>query len=481
MKRVAVAGFQHETNTFSPVPTRLEDFERPGSWPGLTRGEDLREVFKGTNIPVAGFMDACRHTVVPLLWASAEPGGYVSGEAFDTISHEIVEGIARAAPDAIYLDLHGAMVTRRHEDAEAELLRRIRARAGYEIPIAVSLDMHGNMSRAFFELATVVAIYRTYPHTDMARTGARAASLLDRVMTRPLHKSFKQIDFVIPITAQSTHYDPSREIYASLNRSTAVSVDICMGFPPADVSCCGPSVFAYAETAEQAELAADQIEQRILISEQEFSSRLIGEAEAIRIATSATRFPTVIADPQDNPGAGATCDTTGLLRALVKADVPKTALSMLYDPEAAKAAHAAGKESELEMGIGGRFTKFSSPLEARFKVIDLSDGQFTFTGPMYGGTRANLGQMAHLRILGTDISVVVGSERAQNADKQMFRTVGIEPADCRILCVKSSVHFLADYSDIAETVLFAESPGANPSRLGSIEFTNLRPGMRLLD
>ena len=130
MKRIAIAGFQHETNTFSPGETTLKNFERQGAWPALTRRNDIFEVFKNLNIPISGFINNCPHNLEPLLWAMAEPGGYVTEDTFETISDEIVEGIASLNPDGVYLDLHGAMVTEKFDDAEAELLRRIQEKLG---------------------------------------------------------------------------------------------------------------------------------------------------------------------------------------------------------------------------------------------------------------------------------------------------------------------------------------------------------------
>ena len=212
MTRIAVAGFQHETNTFAPFPTTMELFEQRGGWPELVRGSALFKRFKGLNIPLSGFMGVCPHEIVPILWAGAEPGGYVDQSVFDSIVSEIVEGVQSAQTDALYLDLHGAMVTRTHPDAEAEILRRVRAVVGNDFPIAVSLDLHGNMSRAFFDLSTVVTVYRTYPHVDMADTGARAAHLLDAALQGPVMGAFRQGDYLIPITAQSTEYAPAQSI-----------------------------------------------------------------------------------------------------------------------------------------------------------------------------------------------------------------------------------------------------------------------------
>ena len=479
MTRVAVAGFQHETNTFAPFPTTMDLFERRGAWPELTRGDALPARFRGLNIPLSGFIEACRHEIAPILWAGAEPGGHVETDAFERIAGEIVEGVRAAAPDAIYLDLHGAMVTEAHDDAEAEILRRLRTVVGPDLPIAVSLDLHGNLSRSFFDLASVVTVYRSYPHVDMAETGARAARLLDAALAGPVAKAFRRGSYLVPITAQATGFSPAKELYAALPDRDALSVDLALGFPPADIPELGPAIFAYAETQEAADHAADETARHLASAEGAFDDRLLSAEAAVARARAAAAGPVVIADVQDNPGAGGTGDTTGLLRALLAAEVPDAVLSMLHDPESAAAAHAAGVGAELTLRLGGRFRQYSAPLEVPVTVEALSDGRFRFTGPMFGGSDADLGPVARLRLSGTGVTVVVGSQRAQNADQEMFRVVGIEPRDHAIVCVKSAVHFMADYQRVASEILFADVTGANPCNLDAIPFRRLRAGLRL--
>ena len=151
--RIAVAGFQHETNTFGATLAKFADFEQPDSWPGLLRSDEIEQTMAGMNIPLPGFLAAAESSgqdeILPILWCSAEPSSYVTSDAFERISAMILQGISQAgAIDAIYLDLHGAMVTEAHEDGEGELLRRIRAVVGPDLPIAVSLDFHANVSQA---------------------------------------------------------------------------------------------------------------------------------------------------------------------------------------------------------------------------------------------------------------------------------------------------------------------------------------------
>ncbi len=185
---------------------------------------------------------------------------------------------------------------------------------------------------------------------------------------------------------------------------------------------------------------------------------------------------------QDNPGAGSSADTTGLLRALVEGGARGAALACFWDPAAAAAAHEAGARARISLALGGRYPATGSmPYEADFEVEALADGRFTCTGAMYGGCQAELGPMARLRVAHPDaeVRVVVSSERFQCLDLAVFRHMGIEPTEQRILAVKSTVHFLADFAPIAAEVLFVDSPGAHPCRLDRVAYRALRPGVRL--
>jgi len=472
---IAIGGLQHETNTFASLPTTLDNFVQSAAWPGLTEGPAIFEVFKGLNIPITGFIEASqRHTpdwqLRPLLWASAEPSGYVQQEAFDHLAELFLQHIDSTGPlDAIFLELHGAMVTPEHPDAEAELLRRIRSRVGNDLPIAVSLDLHGNLSPAFFELASVVTIYRTYPHVDLADTGARAQVLLAQLLEHghPLAKAMRQLDYIIPITAQSTFHEPAKSL------------------PPADIPDNGPTVFAYGTDQHAVDGAADDMLQALKQAEGSFVNPMIAAKNAVEQALQTGRItnrPVVIADPQDNPGAGGTGNTTGILHELLQAGARNTAVSMFWDPATAQAAHRAGVGSFIELNLGGREGQAgNAPIRCKAKVERLSDGVFSFTGPMYAGSTASLGNCAvlHLTPGNADIRVVVVSVRCQNADLALFTAFGIDPLKQKILVVKSAVHFLAAYDPIAHEVLFAKAPGENPCDLTELPFTRLRPTVKV--
>ncbi len=492
MPRIAIAGFQHETNTFGLTRAAFRDFEVADSWPPLLTGGDVISGTAGINLPIAGFAAAAGADpsveLVPILWCAAEPCSYVTDDAFERISGMLIDGLQQAGPlDGIYLDLHGAMVTESFDDGEGELLRRLRARFGDDLPIAASLDLHANITAQMVELATTFAIFRTYPHLDMAATGARCFPLLMSQIAgaRPC-KAFRQGQFLIPLSAQYTGAEPCRTLYGALERIAAapdVTADISLGFTAADIADAGPSVLAYAPDQDLADALADRLAAELAAAEAEFDCRLPAPEEAVREAMSIdTGRPVVIADVQDNPGAGATSDTTGLLAALVGGHAQGAVLGLMCDPEMAGLAHAQGVGAEIEGALGGRSgIAGDRPFRSRFRVETLGDGNCDFTGEMYGGATAVLGPCAVLRVLDTaaEVRVVVSSLRSQCLDLALFTHIGIDPRRARIVCVKSTVHYRADFEPIAAAVLSVAAPGAFPCQLADVTYRRLRPGLRL--
>ena len=491
MARIAIGGFQHETNTFAPSLATLEDFEAGGPWPELTTGPGLADRVRGMNLSIAGFIDEAEragHRLLPTTWGATSPSSYVTEHAYEHIAGLILDGLRGARPfDAVYLCLHGAMVTEHLEDGEGELLRRVRALVGEDLPVVASLDFHSNTTPEMVENANALVGYRTYPHIDMAETGRRTALHLDGLLggSGAVHKAFRQLPFIIPITWQCTTSEPMQSIMEmrdELEGGAGVeSLTVTAGFPAADIHHCGPSVFGYGRTPDAARRAVEAIANEIERRESEFEGVLYspddGVRRAIEIARDASR-PVVIADTQDNPGAGGDSDTTGMLRALVGNDAPQAALGMLVDPAAALAAHGAGAGSAINIALGGKSRiPGDAPFEAEFRVEQVGDGRVMGTGPMYGGARMNLGPMASLRI--RDIQILVGSRKAQLADQAMYRHCGIEPTTRKIIVNKSSVHFRADFEPIASEVLICVAPGPMVADPGALPWTRLRPGMRV--
>ena len=489
MPRIAVGGFHHETNSFAPGTAGFDDFVAPDAWPGLSNGIEIIENFQNLNVGISGFLSTVANTdweLAPLLWASAGPSGPVTEDAFERIAGMLLDALRATMPlDGVYLCLHGAMVCAHLQDGEGELLARIRALIG-DTPLVASLDLHANVTPAMIEHADALVAYRTYPHLDMAETGARAARLLQVRLERgrPFAKAFRKLGFLIPLTWQCTLVEPGASIYRRLGEledDTLASLSFTPGFPPADIRECGPAIFAYGEERQSAEAAVEALAADIEARKGGFAGRLWSAqdavAHAIERARSATR-PVILADTQDNPGAGANSDTVWILAELVKQGAKRAIVGLLHDPPAARAAHRAGQGAELDLSLGaGSNLPGHAPFEARVAVVALSDGAFAATGPFYEGSAMQLGPMAVLEIGG--VRVVVSSRKQQAADQAMFTHLGIEPARQSILALKSSVHFRADFQGLADEVLIVAAPGPNAADPADLAYRNLRPGMLL--
>lgn len=488
MLTIAVGGFHHETNTFAPSKADLKAFTTPGGWPALCRGEGLFQATAGINLPVTGFIEKARaagHSLKPLVWGNATPSNVVTKEAYETIVGQMLEDLDRLKDlDAIYLDLHGAMVTEHLQDGEGELLARIRALKGQDIPLIVSFDLHANITRQMVDLSNGLIGFRTYPHIDMAATGARAFRFLERFRQGELGaKAYRQLPFLIPLTAGCTMIEPAQGIYrqlAELERATQTSLSFACGFAPADIHDCGPSVVAYGKSKDNAEMAAEALAALVTAAEPAFASPIYQPADAVAYAKSkGLGKPIVMADTQDNPGAGGNGDTNGFLRALVEGGAKGAVLGLLIDPESAALAHKVGEGKSATFSLGAKSgTPGHEPYVIEAKVLRLGDGVFTCTGPFYEGARMQLGPMALLDIQG--VFVVLASRKTQAADQEMFRCLGIEPKDHPILALKSSVHFRAHFQPIAGEVIVVAAPGPNPVDHLQLDYRRLRPGIRLM-
>ena len=490
MTRIAVGAFLHETNTFAPTKATYDDFVHGGGWPAMAKGADVLKVMRNINVGLAGFVDAAEANgweLVPTISCGAGPSAHVTEDAYERIAKVMIDGIAAAGRiDAVYLDLHGAMVTEHLNDGEGEILSRVRQVIGRDLPLVVSLDLHANVTPQMVTHADALIAYRTYPHVDMADTGRAAAGHLALLLkTRQrFAKAFRQLPFLIPISWQATFDQPAKAIYeklAAVQSEAVPTLSFAPGFPAADFAHCGPSVFAYGRTQQDADAAADEIAALIESHEDDFDGRIYSPDEGVRHAmelAKAAKKPIVIADTQDNPGAGGDSDTTGMLRALVRNGATKAAIGVIVDPESAQAAHAAGPGAVIRLALGGKSgIPGDAPYQETFIVERLSDGLFTAPGPYFGGSNMNLGPSASLRI--GSVRVVVASRKAQLADQAMFRYVGIEPTEQSILVNKSSVHFRADFEPIAEKIIICAAPGAMPADTADLPWTRLRPGLRI--
>ncbi len=496
MTRILIAGYQHETNTFAPSLADWAAFQTGESFPAYMRGQTVIDRLTGVNIPVGGFIDAARREgwqLVPSAWAGATPSSYVTRDAFERISAAILEDVRAAMVqglDGIYLDLHGAAVAEHADDSEGELIARIRAVVGPQVSIVASLDLHANVTQRMLVLSDGLVSYRTYPHIDMADTGARAAQLLREHLRsgRKAPMQARRLPFLIALNAQSTWMAPAKDIYdelAAIEAQTGCMLSFCMGFPASDFAECGPVVWGHGGAAEQ---AVQRLYKRAG-EPQQWRPEFLPAHEAVQQALAVAAqhsAPVVIADTQDNPGAGGDSNTTGMLHALLAQGAGKhwpgqVALGLLYDPEAARKAHEAGVGAVLELALGKAVPTFTgqssdAPLSGRFVVRALGDELCEIKGPMMTGMKVHIGPCACLEIDG--VLVAVASGKMQMLDRELFRAVGIQPEQMKLLVVKSSNHFRADFTPIASRVLVAKAAGPMAADPGDLPWKKLSPETR---
>src|SRR4030081_884775 len=398
MTRIAVGGFLHETNTFAPTKAVYDAFVQGGGWPPMAMGAKLLEKMRNINVGMAGFVPAAEAEgweLVPTMWCAASPSAHVTEDAYERVAKTIVDGIKAAGSiDGVYLDLHGAMVAEHLDDGEGEILARVREAIGKDLPLVVSLDLHANVTPEMVEHADALIAYRTYPHIDMADTGRAAAkhlALLLRTKQR-FAKAFRQLPFLILISWVCTNDQNTNSVYqklAALESDAVTTLSFAPGLAAADFPDCGATVFAYGRTQADADAAADNIAALIESHESDFDGRIYTPDEGVRHAMGLAKHaskPIVIADTQDNPGAGGDSDTTGMLRALVRNNASKAAIGVIVDPESAKAAHVAGPGAVIRLALGGKSgIPGDAPFEHNFVVETLSDGKLLAPGPYFAG------------------------------------------------------------------------------------------------
>jgi len=488
--RIAVGGFLHESHSFAPRPTTYADFLQPGGLPAFSAGADLIASIRPRSVPLAGAIkvaDAAGVELVPLAWGFANPAGPVQDEAFERIAARICAPLSLALDegplDGVYLDLHGAAVAESFPDAEGELLRRVRAIVGGDLPLTISLDPHANLTEQMVRLADAVVPFRTYPHVDMKEAGAQAMRLLlERIRRgKPWARAFRTLDFWIPLGSQCTLMPPMQTVMAEraalAQRLGSVELAFCFGFPYADFAGCGAAIAAFADTQAQADAAADALLAYVNAQESRFVQETLASAEAVaeakRLAVGAAR-PVVLADTQDNPGGGGHGDTTELLSELVRQGAKGAVVCLINDADSVASCVAAGVGATVDLLLGGKSD--GMPFACSVRVEKLTDGVFTLTGPMGAGNPGNLGDTALIDIEG--VRVMVTSRKMQALDQAILRHVGIEPTECPIIALKSSVHFREDFGPIAERVIVAIAPGPVVADPAVLNFQHVRAEVR---
>jgi microcystin degradation protein MlrC len=437
--RIVAARMNHETNTFSPVPTPLSSFGPEGP----TFGSAALDAARGTRTALGAFVDACGQRGAQLevaVNATANPSGPVDDDAYERFAGAIVDAVAGGC-DAILLDLHGAMVTRSFDDGEGELLRRMRAVAP-ETPLAVALDLHGNITERIIDHADIVVGFKTYPHIDMYETGAHAARLLFAQLDEGMRPATAWVQLPLlchTLRSATGEGAMQRAVERAQRMETAgsLAVTVFAGFGLADIRDAGMSVVVTGRTREEAQNAADELARQIWSDRAGFVYRSLPLADSVACARGlrSNAGPVLLLDHGDNVMSGGTCDTTTVLDECLRQGMRGIGVGPLCDPQTVAQAIAAGVGARIDTALGNKLPllpgiEVRAPLAASARVRAITDGRFKISGPVYTGEVWAMGRTVVLEI--ESFTVVVTERPMEPLDLGVFESAGVNPRRLRL-------------------------------------------------
>lgn len=486
-RRIAILGLMLESNRFAPVTTE-EDFLNRVYIAGNEILEDLNSSDPKLPGEIRGFVRSlnarCDWTPVPILVGLVEAGGPLDQAFYQATFDEMKRRLEAAMPlDAVYISNHGAMITTENRDPDGDIFAMVRSIVGPDVPVLVTLDLHGNVSERMVEAADAIVAYRTNPHVDMGERGAEAAGILLEMFAgmRP-EVAFIRLPLTPPTVTLLTEAGPYAEIInygQSLITDEIANVSILGGFAYSDTPKNGLAIIVTAKRAGGvAQSVAHKIAQRAWADHQRYVPRLTALEEAVARVVEVEQNPklpaVILADVADNPGGGANGNTMWILEALHKARAKGVIVGVIYDRELAGEAHDLGEGATFNAAFNRvEPDEFSRRFEAPAKVVRLKDGDCVGRRGFYEGRRMNLGPTALLDLDG--IQVVVISIRTQCADPVFLEMMGLDIAKARAVAVKSRGHFRAGFDEFfgPDQVIEVDAPGLTSPILSRFDFKYL--------
>jgi microcystin degradation protein MlrC len=480
--RIAVGGLMHETHTFAAERTGIEPFQ-------LREGADIVEL-AGTNASIGGALDGCRAEgadIVPLVYGFAIPAGYVDRAVYEDLVTRLVDRLTAAGEiDGVVLTLHGAMVVDGIEDAELDMLERVRAVVGPGRPVAVTLDFHANTSRRLTELATLIVGYDTYPHVDPGERAQEAVHLLVRAIRGEVAPTmgFAAPPLMPVPQAQMTSREPFASLFAHVHAleaaGTALSITLAGGFAYSDVPMAGLSVTVITDNdPTMAQALADEIASMAWDRREQMSVTNTPVPEAVAAAIAEPTGPVVIVDVGDNIGGGTPGDGTVVLAELLRQDAQR-AVVVIADPESASVAIQAGVGAEVDLMVGGKADRLhGDPVRLQGVVQSVHDGRWVHEGPENAGVPVDSGPTAV--VVAGGVTVVITSRKTMPGDQQQLKSVGIEPTEQHLLVMKSAIRWRGGFAAITARSIDVDTPGLGSVNLGNFDYQRIRRPIFPLD
>jgi len=481
--RVGIAGFIHESNSFSVIPTTLSDFQ---VWEGQAIIDDFAHTFH----EIAGFIAGASefgYELCPLVVANATPAGPLTAATYETLVDKLLVALKKApALDGLLLALHGAMVAEGFPHADAETVHRVREALGKNFPLVVTHDYHANVSEELVADADALLIYKTNPHIDQRERGLQAASILARTICREVKPvmAIAKPEVLFNIVFHNTSRPPMKPLMQAAieteKKPGILACSIAAGYQYADVPAMGPSIVVVADDdPELAQQEASRLGQMMWDIRDQLIPHIPDPATAVQRAMTSKRAPVALFDLGDNIGGGSSGDGTVLLKELIDQQADGWVVT-IYDPEAANACAQSGIGNTVSLQVGGKTDDMHGPtLSITGKVRTLHDGTFEETERRHGGRRYfNQGLTAVLEVGKTTSKrgglLVLNSRRTSPNSIHQITCVGIQPQQQRILVVKGAVAPRAAYEPVCAEIIEVDTPGATAVNRSPNEYHHAR-------
>ncbi len=463
-----------ETNSFSPIPTGMDEFRQFGLWHGNASSRD--ELFGPVLARWRQLATAAGHEVAESLGAVAQPGGPVDMAVYEAFKQEILSDLEQAMPvDVVLLQLHGSMIATGCDDCEGDLLKAVRQLVGPDTVIGAELDLHCLLSPKMVDCADMLVSYKEYPHTDIMDCGNRLFHLCTGIaqgILQPVSSVFN----CRMISTWKTTQQPMSSFVEKLRdleeTEEIISVSFCHGLPWGDSEHNGAKVLVYTNGNEtSAAQTATEIGIEIWSMRHETHPEYPGIKEALDQISASDRHPIVLADTADNPGGGAPGDATFILERVLSSKIAHVVSGVYWDPESMDRCRNAGKGATLDLNLGGKTGVTSgNPAGLTVKVRALLED---YSQPDTDGGRHPVGSLAWVSVVDTSIvnvNIVISEHRRQTLHPEIFTALGIDLPTMKLIIVKSSQHFHAGFAPLAEEIIYVTTPGTLNFDFASIPY-----------
>ena len=476
--RIAVGSILTECNEWVARTTELEDFKRTE----FRRGPEILEASSGVVGGMLRILQQRNVEILPLISASACPGGLLSSHCYQHLRKELLEALKRFdAPDAVLLGLHGSASAVDLEDVEGDLLEAVRESVGSGVPVVATLDLHAHVTDTMVRSADALLAWETYPHRDSVETGARGARLLLDALDGKVKPTMAMAKVPVLTGAVNAGTD-GQTPFADLMRLAkgweghdgVLSTSVFLVNPYLDCTGMGSGGLVITDgDREKAIALAREVAEAYWARRYDLVPSMHEPAEAVAKGLRIEGGPVLLVETADTCGGGAAGDSVASLEALLQAQVDGLSLVPVVDPEAAAKCHQAGQGKEIRLELGHKLDpQWGQPIAVEGLVVALSDGRFRYRGGIWGGQGGEMGPSAMLQV--GHVQVLITSHPTYEWADEQFRSMNMNTSAAKFIVVKNPMNYRNTYLETAKKAFILDTPGPTPAILDHVQFRRLK-------